>query len=63
MKITMNTKNRITTVNYNGEKFTFSTLRDALIFITSRSENLCVACGEIIPEGRQICPKCEKSTR
>lgn len=24
-------------------------------------ENRCVMCGEIIPEGRQVCPKCEKS--
>ena len=23
-------------------------------------ENLCIVCGEIIPEGRQICPNCEK---
>ena len=23
------------------------------------SENRCVMCGEIIPEGRQVCPKCE----
>ena len=22
-------------------------------------ENRCVCCGEIIPEGRQVCPKCE----
>lgn len=22
------------------------------------SENRCVSCGEIIPEGRQICPRC-----
>lgn len=22
--------------------------------------NTCVCCGEIIPEGRQVCPKCEK---
>lgn len=22
--------------------------------------NICVSCGAIIPEGRQICPKCEK---
>lgn len=21
--------------------------------------NTCVSCGEIIPEGRQVCPKCE----
>ena len=23
-------------------------------------ENRCVCCGEIIPEGRMICPNCEK---
>ena len=23
-------------------------------------DNLCVICGATIPEGRQICPKCEK---
>ena len=23
-------------------------------------ENRCVCCGAIIPEGRQVCPKCEK---
>lgn len=23
-------------------------------------DNICVSCGAIIPEGRQICPKCEK---
>lgn len=22
-------------------------------------ENRCVCCGEIIPEGRQVCPRCE----
>ena len=24
--------------------------------------NKCVTCGEIIPEGRQICPKCESDS-
>lgn len=24
------------------------------------SDNTCVCCGEIIPEGRQVCPKCER---
>ena len=24
------------------------------------SDNRCVYCGEIIPEGRQVCPSCEK---
>ena len=23
-------------------------------------ENRCVCCGEVIPEGRQVCPQCEK---
>ena len=24
------------------------------------SDNRCVYCGEIIPEGRQVCPTCER---
>lgn len=24
-------------------------------------ENRCICCGEIIPEGRQVCPKCENA--
>lgn len=23
------------------------------------NENCCVCCGEVIPEGRQVCPSCE----
>ena len=26
------------------------------------TENRCVCCGEIIPEGRLVCPKCENNT-
>ena len=26
-------------------------------------ENRCVCCGEIIPEGRQVCPYCEQIMR
>lgn len=26
------------------------------------SENRCVCCGEIIPEGRQVCIRCERTT-
>lgn len=26
------------------------------------NNNRCVACGAIIPEGRQVCPNCEKSS-
>ena len=25
------------------------------------TENTCVCCGEIIPEGRMVCPRCEKA--
>ena len=27
--------------------------------ISDKSENTCVCCGEIIPEGRHVCPYCE----
>ena len=23
------------------------------------ADNVCVSCGEVIPEGRQVCPNCE----
>ena len=26
-------------------------------------DNRCVCCGEIIPEGRMICPNCERGTK
>ena len=26
------------------------------------NENRCVICGAIIPEGRQVCPNCEKKS-
>lgn len=25
-------------------------------------EERCICCGEIIPEGRQVCPKCEEKS-
>ncbi len=30
--------------------------------ITAMNENHCVICWEIIPEGRLVCPTCEKQT-
>lgn len=30
------------------------------IIAVEEEENRCVMCGEIIPEGRQVCPCCEK---
>lgn len=41
-----------TSVGYEGEYIKIRPL-------TSSAET-CVSCGEIIPEGRQVCPKCEK---
>lgn len=26
------------------------------------SEDRCICCGEIVPEGRMVCPNCEKKT-
>lgn len=26
-------------------------------------ENRCICCGEVIPEGRQVCPTCENDPR
>lgn len=36
-------------------------LADALLklFEGNKTDNRCVCCGAIIPEGRQICPNCE----
>jgi hypothetical protein len=28
--------------------------------VRKTNDNRCVCCGEIIPEGRQVCPSCEK---
>ena len=28
--------------------------------IVAKEGERCICCGEIIPEGRQVCPKCEK---
>ncbi|MBQ6922380.1 MAG: hypothetical protein IJQ66_04755 [Clostridia bacterium] len=25
-------------------------------------ENRCIVCGEVIPEGRDVCPNCEEKT-
>lgn len=27
------------------------------------TENRCICCGEIIPEGRQVCPSCEAAAK
>ena len=26
-------------------------------------DNTCIICGELIPEGRQVCPECEKALK
>lgn len=30
------------------------------VFYQQNNADFCISCGEIIPEGRQICPKCER---
>ena len=39
-----------------GESITDYTER----LVDEMSDNRCVYCGEIIPEGRQVCPTCEQ---
>lgn len=50
----------ITIVAKDGEK---TTTHISNIVIWEEPENVdrCVFCGEVIPEGRQVCPKCEAS--
>ena len=31
-----------------------------VVALVEQNVDRCVCCGEIVPEGRQICPKCEK---
>ncbi len=54
---------------FNGDIMGFDTyvvfkddLVDALLklFEGGATDNRCVCCGAIIPEGRQVCPNCEK---
>lgn len=45
------------TVDYL-ERLTHDALRAVLDAMTNT--NRCICCGEIIPEGRQVCPRCEK---
>jgi hypothetical protein len=35
-------------------------MRKQVIKLLESLQNRCVCCGEIIPEGRQVCPMCEK---
>ena len=32
-----------------------------IVALVDRSEDHCVCCGEIVPEGRHVCPQCEKA--
>ena len=36
---------------------------EAMLKGNTTTDNKCVACGEIIPEGRQVCPGCEGGGR
>ncbi len=45
----------------NGDIITIR--RGAKILWAEGCDNRCVCCGAIIPEGRQVCPKCERGER
>ena len=32
-----------------------------IVALVDRTVDKCVCCGEIVPEGRQVCPQCEKA--
>jgi len=36
------------------------TMRAAVDELPKENAEHCIVCGDIIPEGRQVCPKCEK---
>lgn len=33
--------------------------QDLELFLSKSIANTCIRCGDVIPEGRQVCPKCE----
>lgn len=37
--------------------------RGTVKFLPPENVDRCVMCGEIIPEGRQVCPNCERSVK
>lgn len=42
-----------------GQEYKPRKSRTKLPQISIENADTCVCCGEIIPEGRQVCPKCE----
>lgn len=44
---------------YNAVKGVFKHYGDVVAMIDSTKVDCCVCCGEIVPEGRIICPNCE----
>ena len=44
--------------NYNPDYFCADGVREEV-----EGDNTCVSCGTIIPEGRQVCPKCDEERR
>lgn len=45
---------------YNKEHGTYLTYGQYIAMVESNAEH-CVCCGATIPEGRQVCPQCEKA--
>lgn len=44
---------------YLGYSIAYNIDQVAQAMINGSTDNNCVACGDIIPEGRQVCPGCE----
>ena len=53
---------RTTIIAKDGSKTT-THISNIVILEEPENANRCVSCGEVIPEGRQVCPKCEVSPK
>lgn len=45
---------------YNRVNGTFKHYGEIVQIIEKTKDNRCVCCGDVIPEGRMVCPRCEK---
>ena len=47
---------------YNKVKHKYINYGD-VVTLVDRNVDRCVCCGEIVPEGRHVCPQCEKAVK
>ena len=48
---------------YNALNKTYKHYHDIVRIIEDTSADRCVCCGDIIPEGRMVCPECERKAK